>query len=63
VNITKPFKRQDEKMKYVVSAIFGLAVTVSAQQDTFNYRSTSGKDYGPDDWNQVSCNNLATCVS
>jgi hypothetical protein len=47
----------------LVTGILGLSGAVTAQEDTFNYRSTSGRDYGPNDWDEVSCNNLATCVS
>lgn len=32
-------------------------------EDTFNYRGTDGDSYGPEDWNQVGCDDLATCVS
>ena len=31
-------------------------------QDTFNYRETEGRDWGPTQWNRVTCNNLKTCV-
>ena len=36
---------------------FALAV------DIFNYDRTSGTNYGPADWDEVSCSNLDTCVS
>lgn len=42
--------------------IAALASGVSA--DSFNYRHTeNGDEYGPAEWNKVSCNNLETCVS
>lgn len=67
VQLEYHFNRQQdgrEAMKYTTSAIIlGLALTVTAQEDTFNYDSTSGKSYGPQDWDKVGCNNLATCVS
>ena len=50
-------------MKYSASVVLGIAPFALAQQDTFNYRGTSGNDYGPSDWDRVSCNNLDTCVS
>jgi hypothetical protein len=46
-----------------LAAVLGFSETTTAQQDTFNYRGTSGNDYGPNDWDDVSCNNLGTCVS
>lgn len=50
-------------MRYSGAILVGTILAVTAQEDTFNYRSTSGRDYGPQDWDEVSCNNLATCVS
>ena len=51
-------------MKYSVQALALLSV-VSREvgADDFNYRSTSGDDYGPKDWNKVECRDLDTCVS
>jgi hypothetical protein len=31
--------------------------------DQFNYRDTNDRDYGPNEWNKVSCNDLDQCVS
>jgi len=31
--------------------------------DQFTYRSTSGSEYGPEDWDQVLCPDKTTCVS
>ena len=45
----------------VIALISALSSGVNA--DSFNYRSTKGDDYGPADWNKVSCGNLETCVS
>ena len=42
-----------------------IVVLVNAQNpnlDRFNYDRTRGTDYGPVDWNQVSCTNLDTCL-
>ena len=39
-----------------------LAQGTNAAEDDFNYRRTEGRDYGPADWDEVSCNNLKTCV-
>lgn len=30
--------------------------------DRFNYDTTKGTDFGPLDWNQVSCSNFETCL-
>jgi hypothetical protein len=30
--------------------------------DRFNYRGTDGTDYGPEDWDQVSCTDTETCL-
>jgi len=45
----------------VIALISALSSGVNA--DSFNYRFTKGDDYGPADWNKVSCGNLETCVS
>ena len=42
----------------LLSALYG-----GARADDFNYRSTQGDNYGPNDWNKVRCGNLETCVS
>lgn len=49
-------------MKYKASVLWGLVLAVFAD-DTFNYDSTSGSDFGPEDWNEVDCDELETCVS
>jgi len=40
---------------------------VSAQTgqnlDQFNYRTTVNNDYGPEDWEEVSCPDESSCVS
>jgi len=38
-----------------------VALSVVNAEDTFNYRGTSGDNYGPADWNKVSCRNLDDC--
>ena len=40
-----------------------LSTQALAQEDLFNYDRTVGKSYGPEDWDEVSCNRLETCVS
>ncbi|VEU45346.1 unnamed protein product [Pseudo-nitzschia multistriata] len=40
----------------LLSALYG-----GARADDFNYRSTQGDNYGPNDWNKVRCGNLETC--
>jgi hypothetical protein len=49
-------------MKGIISVVV-LAALASASEDVFNYDSTSGTSFGPEDWDKVSCDNLATCVS
>lgn len=52
-----------KNMEKVAAFVFlALAQGVNAEDD-FNYRRTEGRDYGPADWDEVSCNNLKTCVS
>jgi hypothetical protein len=48
-----------------VSSVFLLAACMKSAEgeDDFNYRETQGRDYGPNDWDEVSCDNLETCVS
>ena len=44
----------------------GLSMTspVHARNDEqFNYHKTDGRDYGPEDWGKVSCDDLDKCVS
>ena len=40
-----------------------LILDLAKSADIFNYDQTSSRDYGPEDWDEVSCNNLNTCVS
>lgn len=49
-------------MKLLIS-LLALVTIVAGEEDDFNYQSTSGNDYGPEEWDKVGCNNLATCVS
>jgi hypothetical protein len=48
-------------------AAFLLLATISIRPtqagDLFNYRETDGIDFGPSDWNEVSCNDVNQCVS
>lgn len=40
-----------------------LLSSVTAQNDDlFNYGSTNGRNFGPEDWDQVACDDLETCV-
>eukprot|EP00934_Nitzschia_sp_Nitz4_P001807 Nitzschia sp. Nitz4//scaffold177_size45885//17105//21005//NITZ4_007204-RA/size45885-augustus-gene-0.5-mRNA-1//-1//CDS//3329539052//1807//frame0 len=48
-------------MMRVPASILLLLPSCLAAQDLFNYDSTSGTDYGPEQWNKVSCNDLETC--
>lgn len=36
---------------------------LAANADKFNYHKTIGNNYGPADWDKVSCSNKDTCVS
>jgi hypothetical protein len=45
---------------FSIALYFGPAVEAA---DLFNYGRTSGTDYGPDDWDKVSCGNVGSCVS
>ena len=47
----------------VLMMVAATTPSVLVQADTFNYRSTRGDDYGPDDWKKVQCKDLETCVS
>jgi hypothetical protein len=40
-----------------------LLAASSVNSDSFNFRETSGDDYGPEDWDRVRCDDLETCVS
>ena len=35
----------------------------SRNDDLFNYHDTDGRDYGPEDWDQVTCDDVTECVS
>jgi hypothetical protein len=35
----------------------------SRNDDLFNYRKTEGRDFGPEDWNEVTCDDVTVCVS
>jgi hypothetical protein len=35
----------------------------SRNDDLFNYRETKGHDYGPEDWEEVTCDDVTVCVS
>lgn len=54
-----PFSKMIFTIFQFISIINLLGVVES--QDKFNYGSTQGRDYGPRDWDEVSCNNLDTC--
>jgi hypothetical protein len=40
-----------------------LHVVHSRNDDLFNYRGTKGHDYGPEDWEEVTCDDVTVCVS
>lgn len=39
-----------------------LSLVVGSNDDLFNYDATSGNDYGPEDWNKVTCDDLELCT-
>ena len=38
-------------------------VAWTRNDDRFNYRETVGRDFGPEDWNRVTCDDVTQCVS
>ena len=51
-------------MRLLLAVSFALLHCVhGANDDLFNYRETDGNDYGPEDWDQVTCDDLEQCVS
>lgn len=77
-SITEPFtkhshylrkhrhKRQKnyQKMKVATASILLLRIAVSSanNDDRFNYRGTEGKDFGPEHWNRVQCDDVGECL-
>ncbi len=47
----------------VLSSYAFLRSAYGSNDDLFNYRETDGNDYGPEDWDQVTCDDLTVCVS
>ena len=52
-------------MKIPSLAVLGIVpFTASAQNDDlFNYVATDGRDFGPEEWINVGCDNVSECVS
>lgn len=52
-------------MQFSLHAILFIVTNISGrvEADSFNYRYTSGDNYGPAEWNKVDCNGLEDCVS
>ena len=50
------------RLLLVLSLLFNRSA-YSRNDDLFNYRETDGRDYGPEDWDQVTCDNVTECVS
>lgn len=46
----------------VLTALQSFQPVSANNSDRFNYRETLGNDYGPEDWNKVTCTNLDTCL-
>jgi hypothetical protein len=50
------------RLLLIVSLPF-LRSACSRNDDLFNYRGTNGQDFGPEDWDQVTCDDVTLCVS
>lgn len=52
-------------MKAALSLSFLVALAAAQNTDRFNYRKTNEvtRDFGPEDWRQVQCDDLDQCVS
>jgi hypothetical protein len=48
-------------MKARIILVSLLNVVHANNDDRFNYRETVGTDFGPEDWNQVSCSDIREC--
>ena len=50
------------RLLLVVSFLF-FRSAYSRNDDLFNYGNTNGRDFGPEDWDQVTCDDVTECVS
>ena len=50
-------------MEISTRVIAFISVLSGVSADSFNYRYSSGNEYGPADWRKVECNDLDSCVS
>lgn len=48
---------------FILLACPCVVVLGANNNDRFNYRETLGSDFGPEDWNQVTCDDPSKCVS
>lgn len=46
----------------VLTALKSSQPVSANNSDRFNYRETLGNDYGPEDWDKVTCTNLDSCL-
>ena len=46
---------------YVLTSLLHFAYC--RNDDLFNYRGTKGRDFGPEDWDEVTCDDVTVCVS
>jgi hypothetical protein len=60
INRSVLLKQIFSKMMSILVAFF--LTTSLVKSDTFNYDSTHGTNYGPKEWNQIECSDVATCV-
>ena len=57
------------KPSFLLSSSFLVQAIQARNDDQFNYRGTdsnpsgNGNDYGPAQWEKVTCDNIETCVS
>ena len=52
-------------MMAAVVALFmsmGIVKVQANNTDWFNYRQTAGNDFGPKDWDHVSCDDVSECL-
>lgn len=53
--------QQYSKIISTLLFIFAFQLVNSNNTDRFNYRTTVGRDFGPNDWDQVTCDDPGQC--
>jgi hypothetical protein len=49
-------------MRAVLASLLCLAMAESNNNDRFSYRETVGRDFGPDQWHLVNCDDVGECL-